>query len=559
MTMPPPTMHHRPVAPGMLKIPAVSDENVVPYDYGATFEVAGTPGAIRQDVINISPDGMFVAVAIGYGFEEDRARPLLLAVHDRVGPSGRALRRPVTRPANFTAPARAPFPAGAVFGAPSLIRPGDVTLGEIPAAALISGFRVNPTLEGLVFGGATGALPGNRSVPATDRELADAEVSVELLEEDGDGRRPTLFQQMRAPAEISFLFSMLDSSSGRELQDEPTHNLASLGTSRGERPFRWLAQPITFMPRSTMRLQVIERSEGVRGTLFIVLYGYKVLGSARCAEPLARQIAAEIATRTEMEVRPTDRVIPFDYVTTFALAGRPGNAVEAEATVNAEGGFVATSVGYGLLVEEQSVRILWENADDINDSPLVDQPAGGFPQPPPILNWDIRQIAQLRRAWLDALEQQRRGNPPAIIPPEPLVNLAFLPLRLLPANALAEGIRIRPDFVRVAFQNNGRLADAIPVSWLDQLFERLNRPGDVSFRYTVYDGGRGRELQNQPLHNIAGLGIATGERPFKKLARPLLFLPRSVIRVRVDERFGRGTLFIVFHGYKALSAPGGMR
>jgi hypothetical protein len=246
-------------------------------------------------------------------------------------------------------------------------------------------------------------------------------------------------------------------------------------------------------------------------------------------------------------------------VTTFALAGRPGNTVEAEATVNAEGGFVATSVGYGLLVEEQGVRILWENAQDITDSPLVDQPAGALPQPPPIVNWDIRLIAQLRRAWLDTLEQQRRGNPPAIIPPEPLVNLAFLPLRLLPPNALAEGIRIRPDFVRVAFQNNGRLADAIPVSWLDQLFERLNRPDDVSFRYTVYDGGRGRELQNQPLHNIAGLGIATGERPFKKLARPLLFLPRSVIRVRVDERFGRGTLFIVFHGYKALAAPEGVR
>ena len=102
-------------------------------------------------------------------------------------------------------------------------------------------------------------------------------------------------------------------------------------------------------------------------------------------------------------------------------------------------------------------------------------------------------------------------------------------------------------------------ADAVPVSWLDRLFERLNRPEDVSFRYTIYDGGRGRELQNQSLHNISGLGTATGERPFKKFARPLVFLPRSTIRVRVEERFGRGTLFIVFHGYKALSAPGGRR
>ena len=91
-------------------------------------------------------------------------------------------------------------------------------------------------------------------------------------------------------------------------------------------------------------------------------------------------------------------------------------------------------------------------------------------------------------------------------------------------------------------------------TWLSELFERLNRPEDVSFRYTIFDSGRGRELQNQPFHNIAGLGIASGERPFKRLARPMVFLPRSTIRVRIEERFGRGTLFIVFQGYKILGA-----
>jgi hypothetical protein len=30
-----------------------------------------------QDVINVSTDGVFVAVGIGYGFEEDRERPLV--------------------------------------------------------------------------------------------------------------------------------------------------------------------------------------------------------------------------------------------------------------------------------------------------------------------------------------------------------------------------------------------------------------------------------------------------------------------------------------------------
>jgi len=557
MPMPPPTLHRRHAAFEARGIPAVSDEDVVPYDYGATFEIAGTPGAIRQDVINVSPDGIFVAVAIGYGFEEDRSRPLLLGVQDRVVEPGRALRRSSPMPANLSLPAGTTLAAGAAFGAPALLQPGDLTLGEIPPSALISGFRVNPKLDSLVFAGLNAGTPANGSAAANDHELADQEISVELLEDDGDGRRQTLFQQMRSSVELSFLFSMLDSSSGRELQDEPTHNLASLGTSRGERPFRWLAQPITFMPRSTMRLQIIERTEGVRGTLFIVLYGYKVLGSVRCAEPTARRIAAQISTRPDMEFGPSDRVIPFDYVTTFALTGRPGNSIEAEAMVNTEGGFIATSVGYGLLVEDQGVRILWENVPDIGDAPAVVQPPTTLPPRPQIFNWDIAQIAQSRQTWLNALEQRRRGNV-VTVPPEPRVNLAYIPLRLLSPNALAEGIRIRPDFLRMAFQNDGQLASSVPVSWLDQLFERLNRPADVSFRYIVFDSGRGRELQNQPLHNIAGLGIATGERPFKKLARPHVFLPRSTIRVRVDERFGRGTLYIVFHGYKALqSTPGG--
>jgi hypothetical protein len=109
--------------------------------------------------------------------------------------------------------------------------------------------------------------------------------------------------------------------------------------------------------------------------------------------------------------------------------------------------------------------------------------------------------------------------------------------------------------VRIAFDNNGGLA-TVPTSVLaDRVFERLNRPEDVSFRYSILDTGMGRELQNQPINNVAGLGIANGDRPFKRFARAMLFLPRSTIRVTVDEGFGRGTLFIVFQGYKILGAP----
>jgi hypothetical protein len=434
--------------------------DVMPYDYGATFPITGRPGNVVQSVINTAPDSLFVAVAIGYGFEEDRGRPLSFL---RAAGNGTVV-------------------------------PGDITLGELATSApsaLIEGFRVNPRSEHLIF----------REDARRGREFADDPLPEAVL------NNGTLFQRVKAPAEISFLFSMVDSGTGRELQDEPTHNLASLGKSNGERPFRLLAQPITFLPRSTIRLQIVERSQGVHGTLFIVFYGYQVVGSSGCPEPVARKLTGSPMCPTETIGSPSARVIPFDYVTTFELTGRPQTRLESEVTVNAEGGFVATSIGYGLLVEESQVPI-----------------QGSF------------------------LTQEGK------------VILRLLSLDNLGTSALTDGIRIRPDRLRIAFNDNGQLAD-VPGEIANELFERLNRPEDVSFRYTIFDSGRGRELQNLPLHNVAGLGIADGDRPFKRLARSMVFQPRSTIRIRVEERFGRGTLFIVLQGYKFLSTPvaGGQR
>jgi hypothetical protein len=188
-------------------------------------------------------------------------------------------------------------------------------------------------------------------------------------------------------------------------------------------------------------------------------------------------------------------VVPFDYVATFPLIGSPRNQIEAEIPVNVEGGFVTTSIGYGLAVESLDVSIL----------PL---PTASF-------------------------------------------SLGDLTLSRFPTSALQEGIRIRPAFLRIALGGGG-LATIGQPALVNRMFERLNRPEDVSFRYSIFDSGTGRELQNQPINNIAGLGIANGARPFKQLARPMLFLPRSTIRVTVEERVGRGNLFIVFQGYKRL-------
>jgi hypothetical protein len=483
--------------------------DVIPYDYGATFNITGRPGNVVQDVINISAEGAFVAVAVGYGFEEDRGRALQLSPIQQLGPD---------------------LPAASVL-------PGDITLGDVPGDALITGFRINPRFESHLFGISGFDQNGSRTA-RSERQFSDQPLPAGFFAAE------SVFQRMKSRSEISFLLSILDSGSGRELQDEPTHNLASLGKSDGERPFRLLAQPITFNPRSTIRLQIIERSQGVGGKLFIVFYGYKLLGTSACPEPVGRSLSGPATCPIETIGNPSARVIPFDYVARLELTGRRQNVVETETTINVEGGFVASSVGYGLLVEETEVRIQWARATEVKNT----APRGASNTPFSDL---IQQLAKSRQLWLkDPVKNAL-----------PSMNLADLPLRLLPTSALTDGIRIKPDHVRIAFENNGDLASNLPLTWLDEIFERLNTPDDVSFRYSIYDSGRGRDLQNQPLHNVAGLGIANGNRPFKKLARSMVFLPRSTIRVRVEEVFGRGTLFIVFHGFKflATSAEKGAR
>src|SRR4051812_40086328 len=214
---------------------------VIPYDAAATFRLTGRPGNLIQDVINVSTDGTFVAVAIGYGFEEDRERAI-------VGPE-------VLQKLSIAPP----------------IVVGDLELRDLPLGALIEGLRVNPQFAPWMFG---------------DTSLGDssAEGSAGSGVIPADRVSGNLLQRVKAAEEISFLFSMVDSGTGREFQDQPAHNLATLGKSNGERPFRMLAQPFHFAPRSTVRLQVTERTEGIRGTLFIVLYGYRVLSNS-CAEP----------------------------------------------------------------------------------------------------------------------------------------------------------------------------------------------------------------------------------------------------------------------------------
>jgi hypothetical protein len=414
---------------------------------------------VVQDVVNIGPEGVFVAVAVGYGFEEERGQPLDLNLD--------------------------PDP-------PEPLALGEIKLSQIPAGALIDGFRVNPRTESLTF---DRVESGGRGLPR--RVISDRRIPRYLLESSGAGAE-RFFERLRKPGEISFLFSLLDSASGREFQEEPLHNLASLGASDGSRPFRLLAQPLSFLPRSTIRLQVVEQSAGLRGVLFIVLFGYTVLTGSACPETFIRSIRIR-PDQIRPDATAGGRVVPFDYVAVFALTGLPGARHEDEVTVHTDGLYVATHVGYGLEPRDRSVR----------------QTAPGA----------SASTVSLGEVTLDAFS---------------------------PEDLLA-GVRVRPEYRSIAFVSGGALA-TVPAGVADEVFEVINGAENLSFRYSIFDGAHGVELQNQPIHNVAGLGIANGRRPFRRLAEPLVLKPRSVLRIEVEERGGRGRLYIVLQGYKKLGA-----
>jgi len=422
---------------------------VIPYEYVADFTLRGEVGNLVQDVINVSAEGVFVAVSVGYGLAEERAEQLVLR----------------TPPANL----------------------GDVKLANFPPDALIDGFRLNPNLRPLI---------------APDGRLNDT-LPV----------RPEMFQRLKQIDNFNFLLSLVDTGTGRELQNKPVDSLATLGSADGRRPFKMLPQPMVFLPRSTIRLQIEERTAGVTGRLFITLQGYKVLGLAGAAEEETRRLA-EFEPIKKIPVydhetgnyrplgeaiqqdMPSTRVVPFDYVSTLDLIGQPGNILEDEVPINVDGGYVATALSYSLDAGDTRIQI-----DSQSNS----------------------------------------------------VNLGDIKLnQIKPVQSLFDGVRLDPLRVRFAFSAGGQLNTA-PRDLLGRLFQSVNRPEEARFLYSIIDTGTGRELQNQRAFSVASLGIANGDRPFKVFHKPMTFLPRSTIRVQVEEVFGRGRLFLVFQGYKILS------
>ena len=284
--------------------------SAIPYDAAASFETEGRPGRVVAGVINIDVDGTFVATAIGYGLEEDRRRPLDLP---EIVPGGASDSR-----------------------------------RNLPARATSVSATSRPTCSWM-------ASASSRIRPCSTR-VRHADRASALERVIAQAARGNVLEHLVPRSEVSFFFSIVDSNSGRELQDEPIHNLASLGKTNGERPFRVLPRPLSFAPRSTVRLQVIENSEGVRGTLFIVLYGYKILAASHCPEPVVRALQGTPECPGEIIGLPADRITPFDYVANLQLVNRPGRLITQDVNVNVEGGFVATALGYALQAESRAAE-----------------------------------------------------------------------------------------------------------------------------------------------------------------------------------------------------------
>jgi len=256
----------------------------IPFDHVFDFDLTGEIDKTLRTTVTVGVDASFTAVSIGYGvvpeltrvaFGPQPAPPILLAI-----PA--LLARVPGVPAGFATSVLAlltpPPPPSSPLTASPQVALRDITLGDLfpglqnaignapnapkdmPAleAALRNGIRLNPRLA--------------RAALANDgRGVLDAS----LLRQ--------VFEVVSAPsADVQFLYALFDEGSGREFQSEPILNIAGLGAADGKRPFRYFAQPITFAPLATIRLDITQKSL-FRGKLQVCLHGYKVLGGTPAA------------------------------------------------------------------------------------------------------------------------------------------------------------------------------------------------------------------------------------------------------------------------------------
>jgi hypothetical protein len=227
------------------------------------------------------------------------------------------------------------------------------------------------------------------------------------------------------------------------------------------------------------------------------------------------------------------RTIPFDYAFRYRLTGSPGTVLNSTVTVSVEATFVAVSVGYGVIPQVSPVTIGLPPTPPPTDPIIL---AAIKPKTVPEIN--LGDFVQSLKGALAQTARTPRGD------------------SILGA-ALRSGIRLNPRFADVAL-NAIEKGVALSPSIAARLFEVVSPPADqIQFLYALFDEGTGREFQSEPILNTAGLGISNGDRPFRYFPRPIIFKPRSTIRMQITEVSDfQGDLHISLQGYKALGESG---
>jgi len=239
---------------------APADGRMIPFDYAFRFQLTGKPGNVQNNTVVISIESAFVAVSIGYG-AIPRVTPVVFGVPEFKPVSGPIIELAADETSSTT--------RDDIF---------DLTLNEIADAARGALKETDRRLKTETVVDAVFRNGIKLNPRRADAALASFDGAGET---SVDGKLfAQLFQVVSAPPDaIQFLYALFDEGSGREFQSEPILNTASLGISNGDRPFRYFPKPISFAPRSTIRLQITEVSD-FEGELHVALQGYKVLGQA---------------------------------------------------------------------------------------------------------------------------------------------------------------------------------------------------------------------------------------------------------------------------------------
>jgi hypothetical protein len=233
------------------------------------------------------------------------------------------------------------------------------------------------------------------------------------------------------------------------------------------------------------------------------------------------------------------KTIPFDYSFRLDLEGIPQKVHRRIVTVSVEATFIAVSVGYGVIPRVPPIIFGPKRIDPDTGEPVA--------VPIPLRDITIGDLIDgLRGAFTPESENFIKGEGGA-------------------EAVLKNGIKLNSDLAERALVGidededpYGTRAVRLEPSAQERLFQVVGAPPEqIQFLYALFDDATGREFQSTPVLNTAGLGNATGDRPFYYFARPIIFAPRSTIRMEVTEVSAfSGELYISLNGYKMLGAAG---